>query len=85
MAEVSRAGKTFTPKQGQYLAFIHAYTRLHRRPPAETDMQQYFRVSPPSVHHMVVTLERAGFIRKQPRLARSIELLVDAKSLPELL
>lgn len=85
MAEVSPAGKTFTPKQGQYLAFIHAYTRLHRRPPAETDMQQFFRVSPPSVHHMVVTLERAGFIRKQPRLARSIELLVNPKSLPELL
>jgi hypothetical protein len=32
-------------KQGQYLAFIYAYTRLHRRPPAEADMQQYFRVS----------------------------------------
>jgi hypothetical protein len=25
----------FTPKQGQYLAFIDAYTRLNRRPPAE--------------------------------------------------
>ena len=46
MSEVSRAAKTFTPKQGQYLVFIHAYTRLHRRPPAEADMQQYFRVSP---------------------------------------
>jgi hypothetical protein len=37
---LSRPAKTFTPKQGQYLAFIHLYTRLHRRPPAETDMQQ---------------------------------------------
>jgi Mn-dependent DtxR family transcriptional regulator len=64
MSEVSRATKTFTPKQGQYLAFIHAYTRLHRRPPAEADMQQYFGVSPPSVHQMVLTLERAGFHRK---------------------
>jgi DNA-binding MarR family transcriptional regulator len=85
MAGVSRSGKTFTPKQGQYLAFIHLYTRLHRRPPAETDMQQYFRVSPPSVHQMVLTLERAGFIRRQPRTPRSIELLVDPKRLPELL
>jgi hypothetical protein len=24
--------KSFTPKQGLYLAFIYAYTRLHRRP-----------------------------------------------------
>jgi Mn-dependent DtxR family transcriptional regulator len=85
MAGVSRSAKTFTPKQGQYLAFIHLYTRLHRRPPAETDMQQYFRVSPPSVHHMVLTLDRAGFIRRQPRVARSIEVLVDPKLLPELL
>jgi DNA-binding MarR family transcriptional regulator len=85
MADVSRAGKNFTAKQGQYLAFIHLYTRLHRRPPAETDMQKYFRVSPPSVHQMVLTLERVGFIRRQPRVARSIEMLVDPKCLRELL
>jgi hypothetical protein len=85
MADLSRAAKSFTPTQGQYLAFIHLYTRLHRRPPAEADMQEYFRVSPPSVHQMVLTLERAGFIRRQPRVARSIEMLVDPKCLPELL
>ena len=85
MAGVSRPEKTFTPKQGQYLAYIHLYIRLHRRPPAETDMQEYFRVSPPSVHQMVLTLERAGLIRKQPRTPRSIELLVDPRDLPELL
>jgi Mn-dependent DtxR family transcriptional regulator len=85
MVRLSRPAKTFTPKQGQYLAFIHLYTRLHRRSPAETDMQQYFRVSPPSVHQMVLTLERRGFIRRQPRMPRSIELLVNPKLLPELL
>ena len=84
MAGVSRPAKTFTPKQGQYLAFINAYTRLHRRPPAEIDKQQYFRVSPPSVHQMVLTLERADFIRRQPGVARSIEMLVDPKHLPVL-
>lgn len=85
MAGVSPSTKTFTPKQGQYLAYIHLYTRLHRRPPAETDIQEYFRVSPPSVHQMVLTLERAGFIKRQPRTARSIELLVEPQHLPELL
>ena len=84
MAGVSCSGKTFTAKQGQYLAYIHLYMRLHRRSPAETDMQEYFRVSPPSVHQMVLTLERAGFIRRQPRTARSIELLVDPNQLPDL-
>jgi repressor LexA len=48
-------------------------------------MQEYFRVSPPSVHQMVLTLEREGFIRRQPRTPRSIELLVDPAQLPELL
>jgi Mn-dependent DtxR family transcriptional regulator len=85
MAGVSPSAKTFTPKQGQYLAYIHLYTRLHRQPPAEADIRQYFQVTPPSVHQMVVTLERAGFIKRQPRVARSIELLVDPKHLPELL
>jgi Mn-dependent DtxR family transcriptional regulator len=84
MADVSRPAKSFTPKQGQYLAYIYAYTRLHRRPPAEADMQEYFRVTPPSVHQMVLTLEREGFIKRQPRVARSIELLVDPKQLPDL-
>jgi methylenetetrahydrofolate reductase (NADH) len=81
----SRSEKRFTAKQGQYLAFIYLYTRLHRRPPAEADMQEYFRVSPPSVHQMLVTLERAGLIRRQPSTPRSIELRIDPARLPELL
>jgi DNA-binding MarR family transcriptional regulator len=84
MAGLSRSAKTFTAKQGHYLAFIHLYMRLHRRPPAEIDMQEYFRVTPPWVHQMVLTLERAGFIRRPPRMARSIEVLVDPEHLPEL-
>jgi len=85
MAGVSPSAKTFTSKQGQYLAFIQLYTRLHRRPPAESDMQEYFRVSPPSVHQMVLSLERAGLIKRQSRTPRSIEILVDPKNLPELI
>ena len=72
----------FTDKQGQYLAFIYAYTRIHGRPPAEADLQRHFRVSPPSVHQMVLTLERAGLIRRRPGVARSIELLIAPELLP---
>lgn len=61
------SGQTFTEKQGQYLAFIYAYSRMFRRPPAEADMQRHFRVSPPSVHQMVLNLERAGLIRRRRR------------------
>ena len=75
---------TFTPKHGQYLAFIYAYTQVLGRPPAEADMQRHFRVTPPSVHQTVLTLERAGLIRRTPGVARSIELLVPPESLPVL-
>src|SRR5215831_18617122 len=84
MAKVRHSAKAFTPKQGQYLAFIDAYTRVHRRPPAEWEMQRHFGVTPPSVHQMVLTLERAGCIRRQPGLPRSIEVLVPPQQLPVL-
>lgn len=74
----------FSDKQGQYLAFIHAYTLVLGRPPAEADLQRHFHVTPPSVHQMVLTLERTGLIRRQPGVARSIEVLVDPADLPAL-
>jgi len=73
------AAPSFTPKQGQYLAFIYAYTRVLGRPPAEADLQRHFGVSPPSVHQMVLTLERARVIRRQSRFARSIEVLITSE------
>src|SRR5208283_4640470 len=66
----------FTPKQGQYLAFIHAYTLVNGRPPAEADMMRFFRVTPPTVHQMVLTLEQAGLISRQPGVARGIAVLI---------
>ena len=71
-----------TDLQGQYLAFIYAYSKIHRAPPAEADFQRFFGVSPPSVHRIVVELERKGLIRRQPGRARSIELLVPPQALP---
>ena len=73
-----------TKKQAEYLAFIHTYTTLHGRPPAETDLRAYFKVSPPSVHQMILTLERRGFISRVPRAPRSIRILVPPEKLPPL-
>jgi Mn-dependent DtxR family transcriptional regulator len=73
-----------TSTQGQYLAFIYACTRVLRRSPAEADIQKYFEVTPPTVHQMLITLERKGLIRRTPGVARSIELLVAPDSLPVL-
>jgi DNA-binding MarR family transcriptional regulator len=74
----------FTEKQGQYLAFIHAYTLVLGRPPAEADLQRHFRVTPPSVHGMVLSLERSGFIRREPGRARNIVVPVEPHALPQL-
>jgi DNA-binding MarR family transcriptional regulator len=75
----------FTAKQGQYLAFIHAYRRLLGRSPAEADMQSFFLVTPPSVHQMVLSLEKAGLITRQPDKPRSIELTINPADLPHLI
>jgi SOS-response transcriptional repressor LexA len=75
---------SFTLKQSQYLAFIHAHTLVLGRPPAEADMQRHFGVTPLSVHQMILTLERKSRIRRQPGVARSIEVLVDPEALPPL-
>ncbi len=75
---------SFTAKQGQYLAFIYNYTKIHNQAPAESDLERYFRVSPPSIHEMIKTLERNGLIEKTPGQARSIRLLVRPEHLPRL-
>lgn len=72
----------FTEKQGHYLAFIYVYAHIFRRAPAEADMQRHFGVTPPSVHQMILGLERNRLITRQPGVARSINLLVPPEDLP---
>jgi Mn-dependent DtxR family transcriptional regulator len=74
----------YTEKQGQYLAFIYYYTKIHREPPAESDMQQYFEVSPPSVHQMVLRLEEQGLITRVPGQPRTIKIAIPPEELPPL-
>lgn len=83
-SSVRDATERFTRLQGQYLAFIRAYTLIHRRSPAEADMQRFFGVTPPSVHQMVLTLEKRGLIERVPGVARSVRLLLQADELPAL-
>lgn len=74
----------FTKKQGQYLAYIFHYTKINRKAPAESDIQRYFRVTPPTVHQMILKLEEKGLIRRIPRQARTIKVLVSQEELPYL-
>ena len=72
----------YTELQGQYLAYLHQYGILNGCAPSEADIQRFFQVTPPTVHQMVLTLERRGFIQRIPGQARSITLTVPPESLP---
>ena len=76
--------KPYTEKQGQYLAFIYYYTKVNGRAPAEADLQRHFRVTPPSIHQMILTLEANGFIERTPGQGRSIRLRIPREELPDL-
>jgi len=74
----------YTEKQGQYLAFIYYYAKIHGCSPSESEMQAYFHVTLPTVHHMVLSLEKNGLIARTAGQARSIRLLLPRHELPDL-
>lgn len=76
--------QSYTLKQGQYLAFIFHHTKLNGRAPSEADIQQYFSGSAPTVHQMILTLEKGRCLERAPGQARSIRLLLPREHLQNL-
>jgi hypothetical protein len=62
----SKIRRTLYREAGPLPGLHYTYSHMFGRPPAETDPQRHFRVSPPSVHQLIVTLESNGLIRRQP-------------------
>ncbi len=81
--KAARSKDAPTARQREYLDFIMKYMAHYGVSPAETDLQQHFMVSAPSVHEMIKTLERRGFITRgrdftgQAR-PRSIRVVADS-------
>jgi hypothetical protein len=73
-----------TPRGSNLVVQVTDYTKIHGRPPAESDLQRFFRVTAPVVHQMIKTLEARGFIGRQPGAARSIRLRLTRAQLPDL-
>lgn len=69
-----------TKRQLEYLRFISKYIGRFGGAPAESDIERHFLVSAPSVNQMMQTLERRGFITRQPGVPRSIRIRVDLAS-----
>ena len=76
--------QSYTEKQGQYLAFIFYYTKINGVPPAQIDLQRYFAVTPPTIHQMILQLEKKGLISRTPNTARSLKLRISEEQLPRL-
>jgi len=79
-----RTVQRYTRKHGQYLAFIYYYTKIHGNAPSEADMRRYFKMSPPTIHQMILSLEKQRYIERTPGRARSIRLLLTKEHLPDL-
>jgi len=82
--EHMRTKHPYTPKEGQYLAFIYYYTKVNGQPPAEADMERYFGVSAPSAHQMILRLERKRLILREPGKARTVRNVLARRDLPDL-
>ena len=72
----------YTDLQGQYLAYLYNYTVIHGRPPSEADLRDFFSTTPPTVHNMILRLEKKGLISRVPGQPRSIRLLISSQQLP---
>lgn len=70
-------GQQPTKRQFEYLAFIAKYIARFGRAPAESDIERHFLVSAPSVNQMMQTLERRGFIARQPGVPRSARICIE--------
>ena len=70
-----------TKRQLDHLLFIRKYITRYGRAPAESDIEKHFLVAAPSVNQMMQTLERRGFITRQPGVPRSARICIDLDAL----
>ena len=73
-----------TRRQAQFLAFILRYTRRRGIAPSFEEMASHFGISSPSVHGMIKTLERKGFISRVAGAARTLRVEVPPEVLPDI-
>lgn len=65
-----------TARQRQVYEFISRYMGVHNQPPTIAEIGKQFQMtSPASVHSILSSLEREGFIKRIPNVSRGIELI----------
>jgi len=79
----STAGSV-THRQGQYLAYIYYYTKVHRIPPSENEIAEFFGVEGLSAHQMILTLEAKRLLSRTPGQPRTLRVLPPRAEIPDL-
>lgn len=77
-------GPRLTRKQGQLLAYIYWYTKVHRIPPSENEIAAFLGVRGPSAHRMILHLEAAGHLARTPGQPRTLKVLLAREEIPDL-
>ncbi len=87
-SEVPRRGPVtnvrLTRKQGQLVAYVYCYTKVHRIPPSENEIAEFLGVYGPSAHQMILRLEVAGALARTPGQPRSIRIRLPRPEIPDL-
>ena len=70
-----------TARQRRVLDYIKQYFEVNQEAPTIAEIGKEFGMSSSaSVHHVVSTLEREGFIRRIPNVSRGIELVEEGRT-----
>ncbi len=73
-----------THKQGQLLAYVYYYTKVHRIPPAENEIARFLGIQGPSAHQMILRLEKRGCLSRTPGQPRKLNVLLPREEIPDL-
>ena len=67
--------RPLTSRQTDVLAYLRAYLDAHGYPPATREIAQELAITDTAAHGHLVAIERKGYLRRAPGIARGIRLL----------
>jgi DNA-binding MarR family transcriptional regulator len=73
-----------THRQGQLLAYVYWYTKIHRVPPSENEIAEFMGIYGPSVHRMILLLEVKGYLSRRPGEPRTLRVLLPPEQVPNI-
>lgn len=72
----------YSPRQGQFIAFIHHYTKVSGQAPTDRDVERYFKISSSAAREMIERLEWGKFVACSDTKPRTLRVLIPAEQVP---